>query len=47
MMLHTGVDGGMHDVLASNFFAAIAWGCLGVNAAIYYGRMAWRRIRRK
>lgn len=45
MILHTGVDGGMHDVLMSNAFAALAWVLLGVNAVIYYGRLIWRRIK--
>lgn len=45
MILHTGVDGGLHDLLLSNGLALLAWGCLAVNAAVYYGRIIWRRIR--
>lgn len=45
MMLHTGIDGGLHDLLFGNALAVIAWGCLAVNAIVYYARRAWRALR--
>lgn len=45
MMLHTGIDGGLHDILLTNGLAMLAWGCLVVNAIGYYGRRIWRRLR--
>lgn len=45
MILHTGADGGLHDVIATNALAALAWVLLGINAIIYYARLAWRRFK--
>lgn len=45
MILHTGIDGGLHDLLLANGLAVLAWGCLAVNATIYYARRAVRALR--
>lgn len=45
MILHTGIDGGLHDLLIGNALAALAWGCLAVNATIYYSRRAIRWLK--
>jgi hypothetical protein len=47
MILHTGIDGGLHDAVATNIWAALAWGSLGLNAIVFYAREAWRRWGRK
>lgn len=46
MILHTGIDGGLHDVLLNNVVATFVWGSLSINAAVYYVRRwwAWRRL---
>lgn len=45
MILHTGIDGGLHDVIVTNGLAALAWVLLGVNAIVYYARLLLRRIK--
>ncbi len=47
MILHTGIDGGLHDVFMGNVLAALAWVLLGINAIVYYTRLILKRIRRK
>lgn len=41
MLLHTGIDGGLHDVLFTNVVGMIVWGSLSINAAVYYARRWW------
>lgn len=45
-ILHTGIDGGLHDVVLTNLLSVFIWGSLSINAAVYYARRwwAWRRL---
>lgn len=41
MILHAGIDGGLHDVLFNNVWMTLTYGALSVNAAVYYVRRWW------
>lgn len=41
MILHAGIDGGLHDVVGTSFFATLAYVALSANAIGYYARRWW------